>query len=397
MTGKKNLLVIKFTLLFASSMTIMAGATIAPSLPQMSKVFSYIQNAELIIKLNATLPALSIALLAPFAGLIIDTVGRKKLLIYSTILYIISGTSGLYLGNIYWILAGRAALGIAVAGIMTTSTTLIADYFDGRERRKFMGLQGGFMSFGGVVFLTVGGLLADVHWRLPFAIYGLAIFLLLLIVLYIYEPGIEKEDKPLSIPPEVRSKLDLKNIALIYLIAFLGFIFFFMIPTQMPFVLEKLDDINNTMIGISISISMLVSGMVALNYSRVKNNFSFHNIYVFTFVFLGAGFIIICFSQNYMLYLLGLIVLGVGMGMLMPNSNYWIATLAPLKVRGRLISNLSTAVYLGQFLSPILIRPLSHNFGINNAFGLAGGSMLLIALLVVVLPILSIRKTSGTK
>ena len=62
-------------------------------------------------------------------------------------------------------------LGLAVAGVMVSATTLIADYFKGDARANFMGLQAAFMGFGGVIFLSVGGFIADVNWRLPFLIY----------------------------------------------------------------------------------------------------------------------------------------------------------------------------------------------------------------------------------
>lgn len=149
----------------------MAGATIAPSLPQMSEVFKDTPQAVFLSKQVLTLPALMIAIVSPAAGYIIDNFGRLKLLFISLILYAIGGTTGLYLNDLYGILAGRALLGIAVAGIMTTTTTLIADYLDGTERNKFIGLQGAFMALGSIVFVGSGGRLADVGWRYPFLLY----------------------------------------------------------------------------------------------------------------------------------------------------------------------------------------------------------------------------------
>jgi hypothetical protein len=51
---------------------------------------------------------------------------------------------------------------------VVTATALIADYYVGAARGQFLGLQAAFMALGGVVFLTFGGFLADVNWRLPF-------------------------------------------------------------------------------------------------------------------------------------------------------------------------------------------------------------------------------------
>ncbi len=111
-------------------MTVMASAAISPSLPEMSLVFQNEQDAEFLVKLVLTLPTLSIAIFAPFAGIIIDKCGRKKLFVISIILYGITGTSGFFLDSLFEILVSRALFGMALAGIMTTSVSLITDYFE---------------------------------------------------------------------------------------------------------------------------------------------------------------------------------------------------------------------------------------------------------------------------
>lgn len=380
---QKNIL-LKFTLLLASSMTVMAGATIAPALPEIRDVFSDIPNALLITKLVLTMPAIFIAILAPIAGYIIDTFGRKHLLVCCSLLYLVSGSAGLFLNNIYWILVSRAILGIAVAGIMTTTTTLIADYFTGNERRRFMGFQGAFMSFGGVVFISIGGILADIGWRIPFAVYTLATILFIFTMLFIYEPVLRKNQED-SKPARKKIKWKLQTIPIIYIVAFLGFVFFFMIIVQMPFVLEHLLKISNTMIGITISVSILTGAVIALFYSNIKKHLSFPLIYTLTFFLMGSGFIIICLSNSYSLILIGLILQGAGTGMMMPNSNLWLVTLAPELKRGRIVGLLSTAVYLGQFLSPMIFEPISRLISMQNTFGTAGVFMLLMSASFVVL------------
>jgi MFS family permease len=112
-----------------------------------------------------TLPALFIVIGSPIAGIIVDRFGRKSLLLVSAILYGVAGSSGFYVEGLTPILVGRAVLGLAVAGVMVSATTLIADYYSGPARAAFMGLQAGFMGLGGVVFLTLGGALAQQNWR----------------------------------------------------------------------------------------------------------------------------------------------------------------------------------------------------------------------------------------
>jgi MFS family permease len=66
----------KLTLLLASSLTVMSGATVSPSLPAMKQHFeSAIADPDLrttLVKLVITLPALFIVIGSPIAGLIVD-------------------------------------------------------------------------------------------------------------------------------------------------------------------------------------------------------------------------------------------------------------------------------------------------------------------------------------
>lgn len=81
-----NSLAIKATLLFTSTLTVMSGATIAPSLPAMQEYFADVPNSALLVRLVLTIPALFIAIGGLFVGQLADRLGRKPLLIGSTAL-----------------------------------------------------------------------------------------------------------------------------------------------------------------------------------------------------------------------------------------------------------------------------------------------------------------------
>ena len=76
----------KITLILVSTLTVMSGATIAPSLPAMREYFAEVPHADYLVRLVLTLPALFIAFGAPVVELIIDHLGRKTLLLVALIL-----------------------------------------------------------------------------------------------------------------------------------------------------------------------------------------------------------------------------------------------------------------------------------------------------------------------
>jgi len=373
-------LMLKLVLLLASSMTVMAGATIAPSLPEMLRAFSNSANAAFLVPLVLTVPALFIALCASAAGLAIDRWGRKKLLLISIGLYGLAGASGFFLDSLYAILMGRAVLGIAVAGIMTTCTTLIADYFIGEQRYQFMGIQAAFMSFGGVIFLTLGGFLAEISWRSPFLIYLFAFVILPLAAYAIIEPtkSSDRTNHPLS---EETVKMPMKGVWLLYGIAFIGMAIFYMIPVRLPFLLSQLQLGSSKEAGIAIACTTLVSGITATQFQRVRARFNFSIITALIFLFMGVGYGVISVSNTYQQVLLGLIISGMGLGLLMPHLNVALVELVPVNLRGQAVGGLTTTLFLGQFLSPVLTQPLSQATSLSVSYGIVGGLMLVGALI----------------
>jgi MFS family permease len=368
---------IKITLLFTSSLTIMAGATIAPSLPQIQQVFVDHPQSEILTKLILTIPALFIAVFSPVVGALIDRFGRLKLMFSSLILYGLAGTSGYFMNDLYSILVGRALLGIGVAGVMTTTITLIADYFEGTERNAFMGLQGAFVALGGVISITLGGLLAEISWQAPFLIYISAFIIFPPALIYLFEPDIKKFDQ--TGYTTITEQYPKTRVVIIFMTAFLGMMLFYIIPVQIPFYIKEQTGASNTLIGVAIACSTLSSAIVSLNYKRIKARWSFSTIYSFSFFF-GLGFLVIFFVVDYILLLLGLLIGGIGMGVLIPNSNVWVVTLSPKSMRGRIVGGLTTSIFIGQFVTPFLIQPVQLLTSTSGIFAFAGIGLLLISL-----------------
>jgi MFS family permease len=346
---------VKTLLLLASSMTVMAGAIIAPALPAMSAHFGPSANPTL-IKLVLTMPGLFIALSAPFTGVLVDRIGRKKVLLAGLALYGLAGSAGWVIDSLTVLLLSRAVLGLAVAFVMGGATTLIADYFEGEERTKFVGLQGTFMALGGVVFLNLGGLLARLHWRGPFTAYLLALVLLPLAARYlteVYRPQPGAGGNPLRglnlTPP----------VYFVYLMGFLGMLFFYIVPIQIPFYLARNFGSDSTMMGFAVSVATITGAVASASYSRVSRRVEPTGIFALTFGLMASGYLVIGLATHLSWVLVGLGLSGLGSGLLMPNSSIWLMQLAPPEAKGRVLGLFSSAIFLGQFASPLLVSVLS--------------------------------------
>ena len=361
----------------------MAGAIIAPALPEISRVYAHMPDAELLSKLILTLPALFIAFFAPIAGYFVDWSGRRMVLLISLVMYAVSGTTAVYLSNIHLILVGRAFLGIAVGALMTSIITLIGDYYEGRARSRFMGYQAAFASTGGLIFISTGGLLADLHWRYPFMIYSFSLVIFLMAYLSVNEPERAKPAGKISLISLSLLRRIPSRAFWVYGIAFFSFAVFYMIPVQMPFMLSALDGVSSTGVGIAIACMNITAMLTAFNYSRVKRHLDFPFLMALVYVLVAMGYGLIGSSQSYAMMVAGILVCGLGFGMQMANVNLWLVNLAPAPIRGTLVGYLNTFIFLGMFLSPILLQPLVGIGGLYRSFHLVGILLLLIAAVLV--------------
>ncbi|MFC1564660.1 MFS transporter [candidate division KSB1 bacterium] len=360
---------LKLTLAATSTLAVMAGAMIAPSLPLISRAFEDEPNSILFSKLVLTIPALFIALGGPFVGLLIDKYGRKIILLFSVLLYALAGSSGIYLTSLKAILAGRALLGLAVAGIMTTCITLIGDHFKGIERNKTMGLQTAFMALGGVLYITIGGFLAEINWRAPFYVYFSSLLFLVPVFRIIIEPEKQLPSSKVTVKPSV--EYPKFKIVFIFFIALTGMVLFYLIPVQLPFLLNEITDAGIMKAGMAIAASALTASVVALSYQKLKSRLSFQSIYMIIFLFMAIGYLIFSLSGSYFHILIGSGLTGLGTGLLMPNTNLWIVDISPSIMRGRIVGGLTTSAFLGQFLSPLVFQPASSFLSLQEIFRFA--------------------------
>ena len=366
---------LKLTLLLVSSLTIMSVITISPSLPQMAEVFSSIPQSDLLVQLTVTIPALTIALFAPITGNLIDRYGRLKILWFALILYAISGVSGYFLDNLFYILFSRALLGISVGMSMTIIVTLIADYFQGNERQKFVGQQVAFMSLGGILFITIGGLLADAGWRFPFLIYLLSLIVLPFSVFYLREPIVS--DRKSDGLNKTRAP---RFIWFLFVNTMIMWIVFFLIPLQIPFHLKSLGVESNALAGAAIAVSTAFSAVASVSYHKLKERFNFIRVFSFGYLLMAAGFFLLSFSESYLMVVFSMVLAGAGIGMMIPNTNMWVMKLAPPEIRGKEIGKLTTFWFFGQFVSPLILAPLLTSVPRADVFMLAAGLLLLMAL-----------------
>ncbi|MAT52483.1 MAG: MFS transporter [Porticoccaceae bacterium] len=370
--------ILKLTLLLISMLTIMAGTPVAPTLPKLAAAFAGEPHAELLSRLVLTMPALFTVIGAPLAGVVADRFGRRPLALVALLLYAVAGTSGFFGQTLTQILIGRAFLGLAVGGCTTAATALITDYFRGRERADLLGVQAAFTTAGGVLFISLGGFLAEWGWRFPFLIYLVAAAIFFLALGVIREPvrhqSLTRDGSASGLPWAL--------LAAVYVVGLVGHIGFFSIPVQMPFYLQRDFGIGGVGTGLVLSLATVFASLTSFNYGRIKRRLSYPAILTTLFSLMAASYVVVGTAPALWVLVAGMCITGIAAGMLIPTINNWVSDVAASHVRGRALGLVTTSIFLGQFLTPIVIAPVLARVPSGTFFWLLGCVLLGFGLLV---------------
>ncbi|MBU1658830.1 MFS transporter [bacterium] len=362
------------TLLLIAMTTMMSNVAIVTTLPHLKEYFTNIDNIEFFSRMMITLPSLAIAILAPFLGHLIHKAGKKKAAIFALLFFSITGSAGLYLQTIELLLFSRFVFGITVAILMIVSTSLVGDYFHGEARHKFMGLQSAFVAVGGVFFVLGGGLLSDIYWRYSFGIYLIGFILIPFVVKFL-------DDKTKIVHEEREDNFN-SNLLGIYFLAFFLMLIFYILPTQIPFLIINHFGASSTIAGGIISLAFVSNALGALTFSKLKKKYSFATLYLIGMAIISVGFILIGLVRNVNLFFFTSPILGFGGGILMTNIAAWMLSRAHHTKRVKSSGYLTSSLFLGQFFSPIVFHPLVSYFGVQDFFIVVGVFLIFLVFLV---------------
>lgn len=366
-------------LLGASTLTIMAAAIVSPSLPTMHDAFS--QASPLLVQQVVTLTSAAIAVTAPFAGIVIQRVGSRPVLAFGLGLYAVAGTAGLWVPGMVSLLVSRAVLGVAVGMIMTSVSSSIAGLWSGPGRARMMSGQQAFASLGGVVFLPLAGLLSSIDWRVPFALYSVALLIVPFTVLTPLFPGHQHSAAPTRSAGRGTSAL---LVAFILGAAVIGTAVFFMVPTQLPFMLAE-SGLPAVLSGFAIAASTATGVIGALVFPRLRQQFGFGAIAAGSLLTLGTGWAMIGANGAAAPagVTAGALVGGIGVGAIVPDLNAWLSDLVPGSQQPVVLGGLVAAIFGGQFLSPLIFAPFIDAIGLRGAFLAAAVLLAILAATVV--------------
>lgn len=362
-----------FVLLASSALTIMAGALIGPSLSLINQQF---HNSELVAML-LTMPSLAVVVTAPLAGKLINSFGKKWLLIIALALYGAAGSTGLWMDSLQLLLLGRFVLGVSVSLIMTVSSTFISDLSSGYGTSKLLSYQATAMNLGGVIFVGIGGYLAQLNWRMPFSIYLLAIVVLILAIFFIPDTNKTVESHKVSVDSDTW-----KSIIPFYLFGFISMLLFYQIPVIYSFIVTNVLSASPTQTGVTLALFSIASAIASMQMTKLFRRYTEYQLIALAFISYSLGHLFIAIASNWPVMITGGVLTGVGLGIAFPTINKAISSRSDLNNRGMLMSGFVSCYFLGQFASPIAVQ-LMRIDTLQSAFYISSAGAFILGVLTI--------------
>jgi MFS family permease len=354
-------------LLLPITMAVMGISVLTPVVPLLLAQFKDVPYHDYLVMGGIlTMPALCVLLFSPVAGWMADRLGRRGLLVAAMTVYAFVGVAPVFLDNVYAIIASRVAVGICESIVMTVSTTLISDYFQGPARERWLASQTAVASISALGIIYLGGQLGAAYgWRGPFYLYLYSLPLAFCVLKSIWEPTAGA----LGVPDDTAGGEDVRYRVLprarifgICAITLLASISFYTVITKNAEALVSLGVSDAAQIGkltMLASIGVPLGTFVFWGLSRLPIGW----LLCIDFALVGAGFVLMGRALDPASYALGSFVNQFGCGLVLPTMLVWATRGLAYAIRGRVNGIWQAAFAIGQFLSGMVITLLSKQLG----------------------------------
>lgn len=305
-----------------SALTSLPGLAVSPILGELSTIFPH--ATELDIQMLTSLPSLLIIPFVLLAGKLAEKRDFIRLLRVGLWLFAASGVLYLFSSRMWQLMAVSALLGIGAGLIIPLSTGLISRYFTGEYRVRQFGYSSAITNMTLVVATAVTGYLAEVHWRLPFAVYLLPLISLVLSA-YLKKDAASVTIKqaaaiipPIQSTPVISGKYGIHIRHLVQLMLFYGLVTYVVLAVtfNLPFLMEAhhFSSGNSGLIISLFFLAIMAPGFMLDSLVKLLGN----KTKLYSLLAIAIGLLLIWISPTEWLIVPGCILVGLGYGIIQP-------------------------------------------------------------------------------
>ncbi len=366
----------RLAVIFGITLVGIIGVSIlSPAFPEIKRGLG-ISDFEVAMLVTAfTLPGI---FLAPVVGILADRFGRKKVVVPCLFLFGIAGSCCAFVDYRSMLLL-RFLQGIGGSALTSLAATLIGDIYEGVERAKVLGYNAGVLSLGLAGFPFLGGILADLNWRLPFLMFAIAIPVGIMALKMDY-PDVPKNDTLVGYFLESLKLLRSRKVLLGFLSGCAVFVITYgSVTIYLSFLLEERFGLTPGQRGMIIAMTFVFVAIIASNLGRFVERLGETAMVSIGFLSYSLSLAMVPLSPNVLFVALAMLVFGFGHGTVLPALQNLVVSIAPTENRAMVTSAYGSMIRIGQTIGPIFASEIAL-LSINSVFFASSLIALILAL-----------------
>jgi MFS transporter, DHA1 family, multidrug resistance protein len=343
-----------------------------------------ISNVEFWAGAILSASALSSAVFATYWGGIGDRIGRKKMVLRSSIAVSIAmGLTGLC--TMPWEMLGLRALAGVFSGFSTSALALVATQVPEARLGYALGWLSTGQLAGSLIGPLLGGLLADhLHnYRAVFFYSGAGTMVLALACLaFVHEErpnNVLARRATASLFERLRDIVTHRDLAPMFVVIMLAQICAIGIQPIVPIFVGSLIGnvpLKTTIIGLAVAVTGLAGLMSSPFLGRRSDEIGHRRVLLISLTGAACFTLPQAFAGSIWAFVALRFGVGVFLGGVLPSANAIIGKTAQPETRGQVYGFTSTAQFLGRFIGPLLGAGIAAAFGIPAVFAVIGTLML---------------------
>lgn len=346
--------------------------TVSPVLNQVGQAYPTVPTS--LVQMLVTAPALTSMAVALAAGWLVTKTPKKRLVLLGCLVMGALGIAPMAGGGFGMLLLSRLLMGAGMGLLMSLSTAIIADYFDGAERTAVMGLQGAGAGGGVLLASLLGGMAGKTDFR---GIYPLHL------IAFVYLAGIAlclPESEPT--PPKQGEKLTLnRQVFALCGITALEAVLFTAFTTNISMHLSGAAETATLIAGrltALFSVTQIGAGLCLGTVNRWTKGRTLP-LAVFQAALGGAC---LCLGNGPLLLVVGAIAFGLSQGLFIPSAMGAVTHMVPPSSVTLAAACVTISINAGQFLSPVVLNGLADALPGTSTTGTVFGVTAALAVLL---------------
>lgn len=343
-------------------LNVFVGLAISPALPGLATQIGSDAGGELFAQLVMVAPAFMIASCGPFSNFLVNRWGRRNCLAVALCVFAVSGVAGMFTPNLITLVLTRLLLGAAGGFLAPLGLSVAAD-LPAAWRERALGVSGAMGALGALFALTVGGMLVDMAgWRAPLGFYLLALPLLLPVLMGL--SGGKPDQADATATGQWKGVFVLWPFFGLMILECIGI---FIVDIQGPFLLDAAGAQNASTIGMAIAGYTITGALSGFSYGWFRGRLGELRMLIIAPILLGIGLIIVSLAEEVSTLQLCFLAAGFGSGWISPALYSAVLVRSKDCNRATAMGLIYGAVYLGQFLNPIVVGSIQHFIGLRNS------------------------------